>query len=167
MHYWVWIALLVSSIPAAAIGADIYTWKDAEGRTHYSDRPPAEVPAQTVDLNEQRVSVIGAAALRTAEKDLLGQLEEARMLRQKLKQQQEELKRPISIAVVETEKIDDDDSVRHFFPVFSTTPALIHHQHHRIRPHHKFHRPKKHRIRSPLHRIHDNLRSRSGRSPRF
>lgn len=146
MRHWFWISLLVSSISAAAVGAEVYTWKDAAGRTHYSDRPPAEGNAQTVDLDDQRVSVIGATELRTAEKDLLGQLEEARALRQ----QQEEINRPVNITVVKTEEDDDDDLDSLFFPAFSTHPALLPPT---IHPHHQLHHLKKHRSRFSLHGI--------------
>ncbi|MDQ8022478.1 MAG: DUF4124 domain-containing protein [Moraxellaceae bacterium] len=33
---------------AGAAGAQIYTWKDANGRVHYSDSPPASANAQPV-----------------------------------------------------------------------------------------------------------------------
>jgi Domain of unknown function (DUF4124) len=39
-------ALLIS-FPLAAL-ADIYQWKDAEGRTQYSDQPPSDRPARLI-----------------------------------------------------------------------------------------------------------------------
>ena len=40
------LALLVS---CASAGADVYRWTDAEGRTHYGDRPPAEGAEKIVE----------------------------------------------------------------------------------------------------------------------
>lgn len=43
--------LLIASlcIPATA-GAEMYTWKDAEGRTHFGDKPPPEVREQAEEI---------------------------------------------------------------------------------------------------------------------
>lgn len=41
------LALLLSCTTAAA--ADIYRWTDAQGRTHYGDRPPAEGAEKIVE----------------------------------------------------------------------------------------------------------------------
>ncbi len=41
---------LLCTLPIAA-GAQVYTWKDANGRTHFSDQPPADTDAKTVRSN--------------------------------------------------------------------------------------------------------------------
>lgn len=151
MRYWVWLSLLAAPLFMAAVGAEIYTWTDEAGRTHYSDRPPTGGKAQTVDLDAQHVSVIGATELRSTEQDLLRQFEEARALRQ----QQEEIQQPVSITVVETEEDDDGDFDSLFFPVFSTHPALLPPA---IDFHHKHHHLKKRGSRFSLHGIHKGRR---------
>lgn len=39
-------ALFLALIAAAALGAEVYTWRDASGKVHYSDTPPAGVDAK-------------------------------------------------------------------------------------------------------------------------
>ncbi len=34
----------------ASLQAEIYTWKDAQGRTHFGDRPPADSQPQQLEL---------------------------------------------------------------------------------------------------------------------
>lgn len=34
-------ALFMALMAAAALGAEVYTWRDADGKVHYSDTPPA------------------------------------------------------------------------------------------------------------------------------
>jgi glutaredoxin len=41
---------------APAAGADIYRWTDAEGRIHYSDKPPADRQAKRVRIPVQSIS---------------------------------------------------------------------------------------------------------------
>lgn len=42
--------LILVLITSAAIQAEIYTWKDVQGRTHFGDRPPANSKAQPLEL---------------------------------------------------------------------------------------------------------------------
>lgn len=44
------VALLALSLPIMA-GAQVYTWKDASGRTHFSDQPPSNVDAKPLRGN--------------------------------------------------------------------------------------------------------------------
>ncbi len=41
------LALLCAALPAAA---GVYKWVDREGKVHYSDTPPANVPSRPVDV---------------------------------------------------------------------------------------------------------------------
>jgi hypothetical protein len=60
------IALLVSLLLPIAAAAEVYSWKDANGKIHYSDQPPAESnqatrkvatePATTNDTEKARKS---------------------------------------------------------------------------------------------------------------
>ena len=57
-RHWPWLlpGLLLAATIAHAEDA-VYTWTDAGGRVHYSNRPPANQPATTVPLNSGTVSV--------------------------------------------------------------------------------------------------------------
>lgn len=39
-------ALVLALIATTAVGAEVYTWKDASGKVHYSDTPPADSAAK-------------------------------------------------------------------------------------------------------------------------
>ncbi len=41
---------LLTLFAAGVTQAEIYTWKDARGQTHFGDRPPAESGAEPVEL---------------------------------------------------------------------------------------------------------------------
>lgn len=41
------LSFLVLASCALGVNAQVYTWKDANGRTHFSDRPPIEAQAKT------------------------------------------------------------------------------------------------------------------------
>jgi len=38
-------------LPALAVADQVYEWKDANGKTHYTDRPPAGVDAKPIGLS--------------------------------------------------------------------------------------------------------------------
>jgi len=45
------IVLLLSALPVAqTLAGDVYTWKDASGRVHFGDRPPARARAEPVEI---------------------------------------------------------------------------------------------------------------------
>lgn len=46
------LALLLTLLLTASVQAEIYTWKDKNGKTRYSDKPPATEEAETVELGE-------------------------------------------------------------------------------------------------------------------
>ena len=55
-----WLAAGWLAIAGVALGGEgaVYTWKDAGGRVHYSNRPPPEgQPAAPVELNAKPVKV--------------------------------------------------------------------------------------------------------------
>jgi hypothetical protein len=52
------VSLLLASPGGFALAEDgVYTWKDAAGRVHYSNRRPENQPAEAVELNAKPVTV--------------------------------------------------------------------------------------------------------------
>jgi hypothetical protein len=47
MHFRILTAAILLAL-AGNVAAQIYSWKDASGRVHYSDQPPADVDSKTV-----------------------------------------------------------------------------------------------------------------------
>lgn len=43
-------SFILAWITCATAQADVYTWKDAQGRTHFGDRPPLDSKAQQLEL---------------------------------------------------------------------------------------------------------------------
>lgn len=41
--------LALAAFSASAAG--VYKWKDADGKTHYSDKPPPDIKAETIQIN--------------------------------------------------------------------------------------------------------------------
>ncbi|NDV14330.1 DUF4124 domain-containing protein [Crenobacter caeni] len=83
-------ALLAFSLLAAssvAVGADVYKWQDASGRTVFSDRPPSGVSAQKLGVRAapapkadasapaSRPPLTGAAALKAESEALNGKVD--------------------------------------------------------------------------------------------
>ena len=50
------LILFCTTLMAFDAGAEIYTWKDAKGRTHFGDKPPAQSQAKTLDLQINTIS---------------------------------------------------------------------------------------------------------------
>ncbi|MFO1352973.1 MAG: DUF4124 domain-containing protein [Gammaproteobacteria bacterium] len=69
------LSLLLCMTPICG-WAEVFTWVDEDGMTHYSDRPPAQGNANVVDLGSQPLSTLGASGLRPAEQEMLRQIEE-------------------------------------------------------------------------------------------
>ena len=44
------IVCLLAILASGLCQAEIYTWKDAQGRTHFGDRPPADSASQQLEL---------------------------------------------------------------------------------------------------------------------
>lgn len=70
------IAMTLALLLAAGAEAQVYTWEDEHGNTHYGDRPPAEHEAETLDLDTGSLSTMGGAGLRPAEEAALERLRE-------------------------------------------------------------------------------------------
>lgn len=53
MFYYRWFFLALVILPAANALAEIYQWTDAQGQTHFGDRPPASAKPKkvTVEIN--------------------------------------------------------------------------------------------------------------------
>lgn len=52
-----WISTLLLCCLSAWVQAEIYQWKDAAGRTHYSDEAPEDVDTKTITPNTERLGV--------------------------------------------------------------------------------------------------------------
>lgn len=63
--------LLSLMVFAGMAWGQVYTWVDEDGNTHYGDRPPAEGPAETLDIDTSGLSTMGGAGLRPAEEAAL------------------------------------------------------------------------------------------------
>ena len=50
--------LIVSLLAALPAAAQIYQWKDAQGRTHYSDTPPPKEPVRTIREAKPRTAPV-------------------------------------------------------------------------------------------------------------
>jgi Domain of unknown function (DUF4124) len=87
--------LIFLAFPMAA-SADIYQWKDAEGRTQYSDQPPSDRPARLIKS--------GAAAEKVAEKTDSGSEEKAEKKGPKSLQERDQESRKRKIEAEKAEK---------------------------------------------------------------
>ncbi|MDO8331065.1 MAG: DUF4124 domain-containing protein [Fluviicoccus sp.] len=54
--------LLAMLLPAAPAVAEIYQWKDADGKVHFTDQPPANQKSNTVNIRTAPTSDAPAAA---------------------------------------------------------------------------------------------------------
>lgn len=77
------LSLLICSWPASA---QVYSWQDAQGRTHYSDRPPTTTTEQQevreLDIDNQPISTVGGSGLRPGEQAMLERLEQQTLARE-------------------------------------------------------------------------------------
>ncbi len=67
------LIVVISAMVTAEAG--VYTWIDEQGRTNYSDRPPADLSSEKLDLDSLSVSTIGSAGLRESEQKLLDRMD--------------------------------------------------------------------------------------------
>lgn len=65
------LAIALGLLLTAGAGAQVYTWEDEHGNTHYGDRPPTEQPAETLDIDATGLSTVGESGLRPSEQDAL------------------------------------------------------------------------------------------------
>ena len=56
--------LLLTTLLSLEAGADIYTWKDDRGQTHFGDRPPSGTATKTLD---PQVNTVSRPALQARE----------------------------------------------------------------------------------------------------
>ena len=71
------IPLFMLSLHTHVKAAEIYTWIDATGKTHYGDQPPtSDMPVRKLN-DSAAVSVVGNSALRESERDFLKAAEQA------------------------------------------------------------------------------------------
>lgn len=59
------IALIALLLPLAAV-AQVYTWKDASGKIHYSDQPPPDQGAKSRVLPTDNTDIADPAAVKAA-----------------------------------------------------------------------------------------------------
>ena len=62
--------LLIAALPTGGY-AQVYSWKDADGKIHYGDRPPAERKADTRKLAAPPAVDVEAVRQANAEKQLI------------------------------------------------------------------------------------------------
>ncbi|HXH04141.1 MAG TPA: DUF4124 domain-containing protein [Candidatus Competibacteraceae bacterium] len=98
---------------AGAAQAEIYTWQDEQGRTHYGDRPPAGAEARQLDI-ESGVSTVGGTGLREGEKAMLDELAERDKAR--ASQPVVQLPPPLNVQVGAPARDYDDDRVILYSP---------------------------------------------------
>lgn len=81
---------VLSLLPLSAF-AQVYTWRDAQGRVHFSDKAPAGQKAQTVNLPEAAPEPVAPASDEgeqlARQKRLAQALEEERLEKERLKEQ--------------------------------------------------------------------------------
>jgi hypothetical protein len=74
-------AVLLFLLLTAPVRAEVFTWTDGAGVRHYGDRPPADLPAETIELDQQPLSTIGNSGIRAGERELLDRVEAAEAAR--------------------------------------------------------------------------------------
>jgi hypothetical protein len=112
MHILLFIILLLI---INVVQAQIYTWVDDTGRTHYSDRPPQNIEADQLDSGDHRVSTIGGGGLRAGEREWLQNIEEAAE-QERLTRQIEAQNQPPQVNVVTVEQRREDLApVRYYY----------------------------------------------------
>jgi hypothetical protein len=83
----------------------IYHWIDQDGRTHYGDRPPDDLPVRELDPELQSLTTIGGSELRESERELLRSAEQAaREERQAQQAAAQSRPPPVNIVTVERER---------------------------------------------------------------
>lgn len=89
---WSLILLLVSG----AVLAAVYKWTDEQGKTHLSDRPPADQPAEAVPLEPAPAAPPPASGLRPGERQWLDERdrEKARRAAQAAREQARQAAQP-------------------------------------------------------------------------
>lgn len=63
------LALALAALVAESSASDIYRWKDQQGETHYSDRPPPGVEAEALDHASKPATSTLSYATRKATRD--------------------------------------------------------------------------------------------------
>lgn len=65
------VTMLVLALLSSSAFAQVYTWRDAAGKVHYSDTPPADMDAKKIHAGSQTSPAASAAPERSlAEKDM-------------------------------------------------------------------------------------------------
>ena len=107
----------------AVLQAQVYTWTDDKGRTHYGDSPPEDQTAQELEIDSHNVSTVGASGLRPGEMAMLDQIREDEIRNAELRTRRLELER------IEAERqraqreasenaIDEDSNTRYGEPYY-------------------------------------------------
>lgn len=69
MHLLVFLSLFTLWTLPALADNPVYRWKDDQGSTHFSTKPPQGVQVELVNLNAQPVAVTGAERVYTWKDD--------------------------------------------------------------------------------------------------
>lgn len=111
---WVCV-LLLALMPVLGYG-EVYQWKDAQGRVHFGDRPPADAEAEALDVPHKAsppTPAVDAQERRQRQQRLIKVLEEKRLKKaeekQKAKEQQEKLAaycKRLKIRIKDSERIN-------------------------------------------------------------
>lgn len=121
------LLILLSSLTIAQ--AQIYTWVDDSGRTHYSDRPPQDRTADQLDFGEQPLSTIGESGLRPGEREWLQDIRQAREQKRLLQQMKAQNQpQPVNVVTVDQDS-EPSRPVRYYdyspppaYPTYYQTP---------------------------------------------
>lgn len=65
------VTTLLCLLLTVPVRAEVFTWTDPAGVRHYGDRPPADIPAEPLALDQQPLSTIGDSGIRPGERELL------------------------------------------------------------------------------------------------
>ena len=124
------LGLLALSAPAPA-PAQVYSWIDDQGRTHYGDAPPPDMPVRRLDPEHSAVTTIGGGGLRESERDRLRAIEQAEQAREQAAAERAARRPQVSVVTVEPPRDDDDDRVILYGPPYY--PGYRHRYGHRDR----------------------------------
>ena len=96
MKYIVLVLLLIT----AQVVAEVYRWQDANGRVFYSDQPPPDQRAETLDMPEQEPSSLGSDGdslkqMLDRQRHLSTVLEQERLAKEAVKKAEQEEKKKL------------------------------------------------------------------------
>lgn len=85
------LCLLSAFVVAGVSQAAVYQWVDEKGKTHFSDKPPANVKAKTIELPKSKSAPapqVSVQERKERQQRLVKALEEERLAKKKAKEEQ-------------------------------------------------------------------------------